>query len=374
MKFTMGGKPIDNSSKKKADLNSVFTVLCLSLAFVLTILLSFGARFLFRPTFDSAFWGDLAVSASLCVYCLYFGVPEGRNAYQKKEGGRYQNCVNSFKGVRENVAHNDFAFTQWLQRYYEKNRTDFFKAVLSSHGNINSQVLDLDVHEIEQLRNPYKKDWSETEFKGRKVTYFRSLDDKQMQIVRNIFSGRINFARIPDDFFKTLNGKVVTSEYARQAEANKKHTLGYVMMILGRLVLIFAIAFVFNAFALQVSKAESGEEVLQRTVSTISRIWTMASSFVYGFSLGRIMVMDDCATIEYKARVNKEFLDDKDFKPISEEEEAKRQYEEYERKKEEAKANVITPEVSVSNAIALPYNKEEEMKGSEKDGQERILG
>ena len=99
----------------------------------------------------------------------------------------------------------------------------------------------------------------------------------------------------------------------------------------------------------------------------------MASSFVYGFSLGRIMVMDDCATIEYKARVNKEFLDDKDFKPISEEEEAKRQYEEYERKKEEAKANVITPEVSVSNAIALPYNKEEE-KGSEKDGQERILG
>lgn len=363
-------KVVDNRSKKQVDLNSVFTIFCLTLAFTLTILLSFGARFLFRPTFDDAFWGDLAVSASLCVYCLYFGVPEGKNAYQKKEGGRYQNAINTFKDVRGQVTHNDFAFTQWLQRYYEKNKMDFFKAVLSSHGNINAQVLDLDVHEIEELRNPYKKVWDETEFKGRKPTYFRSLDDKQIKIVRDMFSGRINFSRIPDDFFKTLNGKVVTSEYARQAEANKKHTMGYVLMILGRLILIFFIAFVFNAFALQVSKAESGEEVLQRTVSTISRLWTMASSFVYGFSLGRVMTMDESATIEYKARVNKEFLDDKDFKPISEEDEAKRQYEKYEKEQQAIKDSVITPTI-VETPKELAYN--DKGKEVKEDGQERIL-
>lgn len=346
----MGNKSLVYKARRNADLNTVITIMCLTLAFVLTILLSFGARFVFRPQLDDSFWGDLAVSASLCVYCLYFGVPEGKNFYQKKENGRYQNALNSFKDMRVQVSGKDFAFTQWLERYYQKNKTDFFRSILSSHGNINTQVLDLDYHEIEMLKNPYKKNWDETEFKGRKETYFRSLDDNQIVLVKRIFEGKVNFSRIPDDFFKTMNGKVVTSEYARQAEANKKHTMGYVLMIMGRIFLIFAIAFVFNAFAIQVSKAESGSEVVERTIQTISRVWTMASSFAYGFSLGRVMVMNDSATIEYKARVNKEFLDDKAFMPLNEEEEAKKEYEAYQKKVEEAKQNIITP------VEVLPYN------------------
>ena len=241
-----------------------------------------------------------------------------------------------------------FAFTQWLQRYYEKNKLDFCKAVLSSHGNINAQVLDLDVHEVDKLRNPYKKVWDDTEFKGRAPTYFRSLDERQIKLVKDMFKGKINFSRIPDDFFKTMNGKVVTSEYARQAEENKKRSWGYFLMVLGRLLMVLLLAFVFNAFAIQVSKAGSGEEVMQRTISTISRIWTMASSFVYGLSIGRVMVMDESQTIEYKARVNQEFASDKAFKPLSEEDEAKKEYEEYQKKLND----VITP-VQVAS---LTYN------------------
>lgn len=333
---------------KAMDLNTIFTFFCLTLAFVLTILLSFGARFLFRPNFDATFWGDFAVSIALCVYCIYFGVPEGKNFYRKKEGGRYQKAVSAFESARLVVASNDFAFTQWLQRYYEKNKLDFCKAVLSSHGNINAQVLDLDVHEVDKLRNPYKKVWDDTEFKGRAPTYFRSLDERQIKLVKDMFNGKINFSRIPDDFFKTMNGKVVTSEYARQAEENKKRSWGYFLMVLGRLLMVLLLAFVFNAFAIQVSKAGSGEEVMQRTISTISRIWTMASSFVYGLSIGRVMVMDESQTIEYKARVNQEFASDKAFKPLSEEDEAKKEYEEYQKKLND----VITP-VQVAS---LTYN------------------
>ena len=130
-------------------------------------------------------------------------------------------------------------------------------------------------------------------------------------------------------------------------------------MIVGRLLMVFLFAFVFSAFALEVSNAGSGEEVMQRTITTLSRIWTMASSFVYGLSLGRIMVMDESQTIEYKARVNQEFANDKAFKPLSEEDEAKKEYEEYQRKQEEAKASVITP----TQVASLTYNKEGENNG-----------
>lgn len=333
--------PIPYKNKKSADMNSILTAFCLTIAFALTILLSFGARFLFRPQMDGTFWGDFAVSSALCIYCVYFGVPEGKSFYQRKECGRYQKAINLFKEAREKVLGNDFAFTQWLQKYYLKNKSDFYKAILSSHGNINEKVLDLDYHELTRLKNPYKKVWDDTEFSGRKPTYFRSLDDKQIELVRSIFQGKVKFERIPDDFFKTMNGKVMTSEYARQAEINRKNTLSYVFMIVGRLILVFAFAFVFNAFGIQIAQAGSGEEVMQRTVSTISRLWTMASSFTYGFSMGRIMVMDTSSTIEYKTRVNNEFINDKTFKPLSEEDEAKKEYDEWERKQEEAKRNVV---------------------------------
>ena len=350
----------NTKGKKSIDLNTIMTVFCLSIAFVLTILLSFGARFLFKPSFDSAFWGDLAVSSALCVYCLYFGVPEGRNFYQKKENGRYQNALNQFKDIRTQVGGKDYAFTQWLEKYYQSNKRDFYRAVLSSHGNINYQVLDLDIHEIDLLRKPYKKSWEETEFKGRKDTYFRSLDEKQIKLVQNIFAGKVTFARIPDDFFKTMNGKVITSEYAKQAEENKKRQATYFIMILGRLIMIGVIAFVFNAFALEISKAEGGEEIMQRTISTVSRVWTMASSFVYGLSLGRVMVLDDSRTIEYKARVNAEFLADKDFKPLNEEELAKAEYDKYSKEMEEAKKNIVQP------TLVLPYNEEAKNKGEQR--------
>lgn len=360
MNLNPNGKYVAKKGGRGVDLNTIFTAFCLTLAFVLTILLSFGARFLFRPNFDSTFWGDFAVACALCVYCVYFGIPEGKNYYHKKENGRYQKAVSAFESAREQVVHNDFAFTQWLQRYYEKNKLDFYKAVLSSHGNINAQVLDLDVHEIDKLANPYKKVWDDTEFKGRAPTYFRSLDEKQIRLVKDIFAGHINFSRIPDDFFKTMNGKVVTSEYARQAEENKKRSWGYFAMILGRLLMVFLFAFVFSAFAIQVSNAGSGEEIMQRTITTFSRIWTMASSFVYGLSLGRIMVMDESQTIEYKARVNQEFTSDKSFKPLSEEDEAKKEYEDYQRKQEEAKANVVVP----TQVASLTYNEEEGEKAN----------
>ena len=226
MNSSANGKYIAKKSGRGIDLNTAFTAFCLTLAFVLTILLSFGARFLFRPNFDGTFWGDFAVSCALCVYCVYFGVPEGKNHYHKKENGRYQKAVSAFESAREQVVRNDFAFTQWLQRYYEKNKLDFYKAMLSSHGNINVQVLDLDMREIDKLSQPYKKVWDDTEFNGRAPTYFRSLDERQIRLVKDMFEGKVSFSRIPDDFFKTMNGKVVTSEYARQAEENKKRSWG----------------------------------------------------------------------------------------------------------------------------------------------------
>lgn len=322
-----------------SDRKSIMTIFCLSIAFLLVILMSFGVSFIFQPNIDNGWWSDLAITFALCVYCLYFGIPEAKELYKKKKDGRYQRTKISFVNIRQQVATRDEDFSQWLEGYYQKNKRDYYYSLLSLHGNINKYVLDLDYNELDELLHPYKKNWDNTEFKGREDTYFRTLNVDQVNMIKNIFNGKVGVEKIPDDFFKSMDGSVITSEYVEQARKTRKETAQYVMLIAYRVIAVFVFALVFSIFGMQVSQEEiTGAVILERIINTISRLWTMISSFTYGFAVGKIMTMNEANKLEYKTRVNTEFFNDKDFKPLSTEELAKKEYEEYEKK-------VVIPEV-----------------------------
>lgn len=317
-----------------SDRKTAFTIVALTLAFVICIFLSFGFQFFIVDFNDGDFWGDLATKFALCVYCLYFGIPEARNLYMKKKEGRYQQARTKFIAIREKAQIQDNAFNQWLTCYYQKNKADYYKNILSLHGNINEKVLDLDYTELDNLKRPYKKSWENTEFEGRPDTYFRTMNDDQINIVKEIFNGKIVVEQIPNDFFKTLNGKVVSSEYVEQSRESRNKTRKYIFLIGNRVLLLFALAFVFAFFGIKRVEGDALTEV----VKLFLRLWTMVSSFVYGFTVGKIMVQDQSTMLEYKTRVNELFLCDTSFKALSEDEMARKEYEKYE-------ASVIHPEI-----------------------------
>lgn len=341
-----------------SDKKTIFTIFCLTIAFVIVILISFGVNLVLRPLNSKEFLSDLAISFALCIYCLYFGIPEGKNLYQKKENGRYKNALLKFERVRELVGKKDNEFNQWLSKYYEENKKDYLLSILTLHGNINPQVLDLDFYELEKLEHPYKKSWENTEFKGRKDTYFRSLSKEQIDLIKDIFKGKIKVEKIPNDFFKTINGKIILSEYLEQSRATKKNTLSYALLIFYRIIMVFAFAFLISIFGFQIANYSGDnltQEVVSRTIQMLSRVWTMLSSFVYGFAVGKIMVMRESKLLEYKSRVNELFLNDNDFKALNEEELAKKEYEDYEKNK--VKVEVIE---SNENIKELSYNGKDE--------------
>lgn len=323
------------------DKKTVMTFLALTIAFVICILLGFGSNFYFKAT-EESFLPELAISFALCVYCLFFGVPEGRNLHQKKIGGRYELARRKFLEEREKTIGRDNDFNQWLDKYYEDRKTEYFQNILSMHGITNPQVLDLDLSELESLSKPYKKDWKYTAFEGRKETYFRSLNDDQISLIKDIFTGKIHVDKIPNDYFKTLNGKMVLSEYIEQSRIGKRNNYLYFSLIIYRIILVFAFAFVFSSFGFEIVQASDTSEVVGRVVNTLSRVWTMLSSFVYGFAVGQIMTIKDAEVLEFKYNVNREFNSDKEFKALTEEEIAEKEYKKYE---EEKKKNTVIPEI-----------------------------
>ena len=316
-----------------SDWKTLLTIVALTLAFIFTLLISFGIELTVNKIENiDTFLTNLAVNFALCVYCLYFGLPEGKNLYQKKENGRYKIAREQFREVRSKVVNKDKEFNQWLEKYYQENKRDYFKEILSLHGNIDIRVLDLDYSELNNLSKPFKKSWEGTEFEGREDTYFRSLNDDQIKCIKAIFEGKIVVEKLPNDFFKTFNGKVINSEYIEQAKANKRNILQTTRLMIYRIIAVFLFALVFAIIGFKESPISGSTEIVGRITTSILRVWTMISSFIYGLSVGKISVVNETISIEYKTRVNNLFLNDKDFKPLNEDELAKIEYEQFNKK------------------------------------------
>ena len=98
------------------DKKTILTMVALSFAFLFVILLSVGVQLVFRSLNDPAFWTDLAINFALCVYCLYFGIPEAKNLYEKKTGGRYQVATIKFFQIRDKNSKKDV----WKDEFFSK--------------------------------------------------------------------------------------------------------------------------------------------------------------------------------------------------------------------------------------------------------------
>lgn len=296
------------------DKTTILRFASMSLVFLLVILLGFGVRFYVATSFDAAdFWGDLGFSMALCIYCMFLGVPEARDAYKKKIDGRYQKAIADFAEIRKSVLPLDEGFDEWLDKFYLDQRLDYFKQLLTVKGVNNYRILDLGLDELDSLKGKYEKTWDDGT-----VTTFKPMTDDQIELVRDILTGKIKVKKIPNDAFKTANGKIISNEYVTQSKRDQRNGITYAVLVAGRLLLMVLISVFLVLFGIKMSDASDKEEVLNQIIDTLGRLWTMVSSYMYGFSIGRMMVTNECDQIEFKTRVNHRFLNDSDFKTAQE--------------------------------------------------------
>lgn len=291
------------------DKTTILRFASMSLVFVLVILLGFGARFYLATSFDAEdFWGDLGFSMALCIYCMFLGIPEAKDAYRKKVDGRYQKAMTDFAEIRKSVLPEDERFDAWLDQFYLDQRLDYFKQLLTVKGINNYKVLDLGIDELPNLAVAYEKEWED----GSK-TKFKAMTEEQIKLVSDILTGKIKVKKIPNDAFKTANGKIISNEYVTQSKRDGRNSMTYALLVAGRLLLMIVISVFLVLFGIKMSESSTGEEILNQVIDTLGRIWTMLSSYMYGFSIGRMMVTNECDQIEFKTRVNHRFLNDKGF-------------------------------------------------------------
>ena len=283
-----------------SDKTTILRYATLSIAFILVVLLGFGARFYLSTTFDASdFWGDLGLSLALCVYCMFIGIPEAKDNYRKKIDGRYQQSMRNFQEARSAAAPYDDGFDDWLEKYYEEQRTDYFRQLLTVAGVNNYRVLDLDLSEIPELEKGYRKIWE-----NGTVTDFRTYAPEQTKVIKDILTGKYKVKKIPNDSFKSSNGRIAANEYVTQSRQDARNAVTYATLMASRLALMILISLILALFGIKLASSSSAEQVMNQIIDTIGRIWTMVSSYMYGFSIGRLMISNECVRLDFKARVN----------------------------------------------------------------------
>lgn len=226
------------------------------------------------------------------------------------------------------------AFDQWIVRVLEpKDQKDRYKRLLRNAGIENTHYFELSRDELKML---LKKPMT-TGSGGDKI-YYRQLTKKQYNLIIEILDGKwvINF--VSPDTYRKLS-KIDTDKNTSEKLANqqKKKTLTVVNSVFTKSLIVLACGLIFGALVPTGAEQTTGETFMK----LFTRLFSFTSAGFVGFMLGGQMNDIDAEYIRDKIDVHKRFASDKDFKPLSEQELAKKEFADYVKEQNKVAMNEI---------------------------------
>ena len=273
---------------RKALMSSLSTLL-VAILIIASTLLQAG----FDPEYlkTTAFISNLLITLSICLIGMANGNAEGTNHYKNKENGLYRVTCREFKNAREKINPFIDKFSYWAENLYKKELYKKQYRYLKNNFGVKQadKIMKLDRSEILLLVEPQK-------FKD---TYFNSLTKEQIGACLEVADGKIKLKYIDESYFLSAamnNKEQTTYEWGGAEEKNKRKS--FTKLTAYRLLTTITIGVIFAG--LQIGEAASIEQVW---VTLVARLWTLATSIMWGTYISSIILNDTCSYISYKVRV-----------------------------------------------------------------------
>ena len=169
--------------------------------------------------------------------------------------------------------------------------------------------------------------------------YYRQLTKKQYKLIIAILDGEFTINFVSPDTYRKLS-KIDTDKNTSEKLANqqKKKTLTVVNSVFTKSLIVLACGLIFGALVPTGAEQTTGETFMK----LFTRLFSFTSAGFVGFVLGGQINDIDAEYIKDKIDVHKRFASDKDFKPLSEQELAKKEFAEYVKEQNEIEVGKIT--------------------------------
>ena len=338
---------------------SVYSILgilgCLTLTLVWSIV---GTNFDPAVFLTWNYWISLIIQFAIAIFSMITGRQIGDDMSRNRPDGQFRRELAGYERERtkiDSIGMFEY-FETWLEIYRAKKVMNKTKETLREFGIKQDEVLDLDLHDIPQLRKPFKKSWVGTPFEGKyenDETIFMSLDDEQIEAIMQIRKGAVKVPYVSSSYFMNALKETSVDEWNRAAKADKKKGLRLASGYSYRIAIMLAVSVALNGIV-----PAPYENAVAATVAmnVVQRVFTLISSSLWGYYLGTKVVDMDIVFLAYKSLILKTYTSEcesKTFVPETIKEKAEREYNEYKEAERQAAESVITPETVGENGFVL---------------------
>lgn len=331
-------------AKKYADKKTILASLSFVMVLAITIL-SAIPEFAIKPEqiFTLKFITKLIMTliigmTSLVCFILIGGTSNSLNPMSEIYKAR-----SSFRDSAKNIIENHYStFKQWVERIRRPDQQlKVNKRILRHAGITNMAYLELDECVLKDLVKAPNKELAD-EYGVRQIT------EDQFKTIMLIKNGKtsIKFLNVDDYLLETTMGIDQTDEEVLVNQF-KKRNLMFGEKISSRGLILVVVAVTFGCIGWStVQNMEGDASATQRTFTIIwdilTKLTTAISSAFIGFFDGGRFNDFDANYLQIKTNVHVQYLEDKSFKPLTEQELAKEEFIKYHQKQEEDERKRLT--------------------------------
>ncbi len=355
---------------KKIDLKQLVKGFTLIWGFALIILMTITNIGLDK-NFSWINWASNAlIIFGIMVFGLLMGESSGKDRQMAKQGGLYQTSLKKYEDFNRTISEELIYFNQFyswlLPQEIRSKKTDYLIALGVEPSKAEKIVKYCSYSDLKELKEHV---FAVKDNKGNTITLIRKLEEHEIDPVEDVLKGKVKLNAANASYFLTAftDSKVDDRITEEGKSLNKERKVNRFTNRTLKIVSSLIISLVWGL--LTVSDFISGNDS-QAWVNLVSRISALFTSFFSGWVSSVVDIKLQARILENKYKVLQYFhncLMRKMFIPKLEEELAQEEYDNYLKEQEEAKKNVIFPEVVKMNEKGYPMLGEEEKKNNSKN-------
>ena len=324
-------------AKKYSDKKTVLAFLSFVLVLAITILSSIP-EFVINPAqvFTAKFVTKLIMTLIIGVTSLVCFILIGGTSNSLNQVSEIYKARDSFRTSAKDIIDNHYsAFKQWVERVRRPaKQKEVNQRTLRHIGITNMAYLDLDECTLRDLIKAPNKELGD-KYGVRQIT------QEQFDVIMAIKTGKtaMKFLSVDDYVLEKTMGIEQTDEEVLVNQFKKRNWM-FGERVGSRVLILVVVAVTFGCIGWSTLDAMSEDmTAAQRTFTIIwdilTKLTTAISSAFIGFIDGGKFNDFDASYLQVKVNVHSQYREDKDFKPLSEQELAREEYIQHHQKQEE---------------------------------------
>lgn len=242
--------------------------------------------------------------------------------------------VEFFKSLETVIARGVNAFRQWIRKVLQPEDVQVIKERRLRHIGIDDVlILELDNQQLLELTKAaqrYAIENADNE-RDRKGRYFKRIEMEQYKAIIKIKNAGFQMRFVEPEYYLSVKNLTDTRTVSERAvNEGKKKRFFLSSSIISKLAITLVSAMIFASLVRDLTQSVDQAAAWAKF---LSRVWAMLSSSFMGYIVGVQMNDIDAEYIEMRIQVHTRYLQDNGFKPMSQQEEAKKEF--VERVKEE---------------------------------------